>query len=128
MFLKFNELVESYGVSDRVKVLDYTDKVPELMHISSIVVTKPGGLTTTESLASGLPIIVINPIPGQEEENASFLVNNGVAVWVKDDDNVARIFKDLYRHPEKIEKMQRCIPNLSRPNSTEDICKILMNS
>ena len=128
MFLKFNELVESYGVSDRVKVLDYTDKVPELMHISSIVVTKPGGLTTTESLASGLPIIVINPIPGQEEENASFLVNNGVAVWVKDDDNVARIFKDLYRHPEKFEKMQRCIPNLSRPNSTEDICKILMDS
>ena len=64
---KFERLVNNYEVQNRVKVLDYTDKVPELMHISSIVVTKPGGLTLTESLASGLPIIIINPIPGQEE-------------------------------------------------------------
>ena len=40
------------------------------MSISDLVVTKPGGLTTTESLASGLPIVAINPIPGQEEKNA----------------------------------------------------------
>lgn len=128
MFSKFNKLVEGYNVSDRVKVLDYTDKVPELMHISSIVVTKPGGLTTTESLVSELPIIVVNPIPGQEEENADFLVRNGVAIWIKDDDNVARILKNLYRHPEVVEEMKSHISELAKPNSTDDICSILINN
>ena len=51
-----------------------------------LVVTKPGGLTTTESLASGLPLILINPIPGQEEENAEFLEKEGVAFWLRKSD------------------------------------------
>lgn len=125
---KFNHLVEAYGVADRVKVLDYTNKVPELMHISNIVITKPGGLTTTESLASNLPIVIINPIPGQEEENADFLVRNGVAIWIKKEDNIARVLKNLYRHPEKIDEMKKNIPNLAKPDSTKNICGILMNT
>lgn len=122
---KFNDIVDLYHANDRVVVLDYTDKVPELMSISSIVITKPGGLTTTESLVSGLPIIVTNPIPGQEEENAEFLVENGVAVWIKKNDNVARVLKNLYRHPEVVEEMRSNIPKLAKPNSTKDICEIL---
>ena len=55
-----------------VRVLPYTTQVPELMSIADFVVTKPGGLTSTESLVSGLPMVLINPIPGQEEENAKF--------------------------------------------------------
>lgn len=125
---KFERLVNNYEVQNRVKVLDYTDKVPELMHISSFVVTKPGGLTLTESLASGLPIIIINPIPGQEEENADFLVRHGAGVWIKKEDEVAKIIKDIYRHPEKIEKMRESVSSLAKPNSTKNICDILMNT
>lgn len=125
---KFHALVDLYGVSDRVVVLDYTDKVPELMSISNIVITKPGGLTTTESLVSNLPIVIINPIPGQEEENAEFLVKNGVAVWIKKEDNIARVLKNLYRHPEKIEQMRNNIPALAKPDSTKNICDILMST
>ena len=88
---KFKELVEKTGSSDRVKVLDYTNKVPELMNISMGVITKPGGLTTSESLASHLPLIIINPIPGQEEENAEFLENAGVGIWIKKDDDTNKI-------------------------------------
>ena len=69
----FIEVVEKNNKDKYVKVLDFTNKVPELMHICELVVTKPGGLTTSESLASNLPMIIINPIPGQEEENAEFL-------------------------------------------------------
>lgn len=125
---KFHTLVDLYGVSDRVVVLDYTDKVPELMSISNIVITKPGGLTTTESLVSNLPIVIINPIPGQEEENAEFLVKNGVAVWIKKEDNIARVLKNLYRHPERIEEMRNNIPALAKPDSTKNICDILMST
>ena len=128
MYLKFKKIVESYNVNDRVKVLDYTNKVPELMSIASIVVTKPGGLTSTESLVSGLPIIVINPIPGQEEENADFLVRHGVAVWIKKEDNIARCLKNLYRHPEDVQEMRENIKNLAMPDSTKNICDILMET
>ena len=59
----FKEVVEKTNSESRVKVLEFTDKVPELMSIANIVVTKAGGLTITESLVSGLPIIIVNPIP-----------------------------------------------------------------
>ncbi len=68
------------------KIIKFTNKVPELMSISDLVVTKPGGLTTTESLLLDLPMVVINPIPGQEEENAEFLEEKGIAVWLKKHD------------------------------------------
>ena len=98
------------------------------MSISSMVVTKAGGLTITESLTAHLPIIIINPIPGQEEENAQFLVDNNVAIWIKKDDNIARALKNLYRHPETIENMKQNAINLAKPYSTENICKILIDS
>lgn len=124
----FENLVESLNKKDSVKILEYTNHVPELMSISDLVVTKPGGLTTTESLASGLPIVVINPIPGQEEENASYLEKNKVAIWLKKDDNVEAILKDLFSNPEKMQEMKIRARLLAKKNSTKDICKILLGS
>lgn len=124
----FENLVESLNKKDSVKILEYTNQVPELMSISDLVVTKPGGLTTTESLASGLPIVVINPIPGQEEENATYLEENKVAIWLKKDDNVEAILKDLFSNPEKMQEMKIRARLLAKKNSTKDICKILLGS
>ncbi len=124
----FENLVESLNKKDSVKILEYTNQVPELMSISDLVVTKPGGLTTTESLASGLPIVVINPIPGQEEENASYLEKNKVAIWLKKDDNVEAILKDLFSNPEKMQEMKIRARLLAKKNSTKDICRILLGS
>ena len=123
---KFNELVEITNSSDRVKVLEYTNKVPEIMSISSFVITKPGGLTVTECLASSLPIVIINPIPGQEEENAEFLVNNDVAIWIKKEDNISRALKNLYRNTEHFNLMKNNAQILSKPNATQNICEILL--
>ena len=109
-----------------IKVLEFTEKVPELMSACKIVVTKAGGLTITESLVSGLPIIIINPIPGQEEQNAQFLVNSNTAIWIKKDDNIARIFKNLYRNQELLEKMSENSKKLAKPYSTKTICEILL--
>lgn len=126
MKAKFEELVKNTDSEERIKVLEYTNKVPELMSISSFVITKPGGLTSTESLTSHLPMVIINPIPGQEEENAEFLVEKGVAVWIKKKDNVARALKMLYRDTQKLPLMKENTITLAKPNSTEDICKILL--
>ena len=87
MKLKFEKIVQENNKQDYVKILDFTNKVPELMAISDLVVSKPGGLTTSESLASNLPMIIINPIPGQEEENAEFLEEKGIGIWIRKNDS-----------------------------------------
>ena len=125
---KFTEVVESTKRTDSIKILEFTNQVPELMSISDLVVTKPGGLTTTESLASGLPIIVINPIPGQEEENADFLEQHGVAIWLRKKDNIEEVLHQVFSHPEKIQEMKIKARLLAKKHSTEDICKILLKN
>lgn len=122
----FEDIVEVYEKQDNVKVLSFTDKVPELMSVSDLVITKPGGLTTTESLASGLPIIVINPIPGQEEENARFLEEQKVAIWLKKDDDIKEILTNLFTSPYDLKNMKIKARLLAKKNSTKDICKILL--
>jgi len=124
---QFEELVTESGSTENVKVLEYTNKVPELMSVSDLVITKPGGLTTTESLASGLPIIVINPIPGQEEDNARFLEKNDVAIWIKEDDDVKTSLEKIFNDREKLLKMKINARLLAKKNSTMDICEILLN-
>lgn len=124
---KFKNIVEATESSERIKIVEFTDKVPELMSIAKFVITKPGGLTITESLTSHLPILIINPIPGQEEENASFIENNGAGIWIKKHDNVARHLKNLYRQPELLTNMKKATEKLAKPNSTENICKTLLN-
>ena len=123
----FSSIVHSLQVEDVVKVLPYTNQVPELMSISDLVVTKPGGLTTTESLVSGLPIIAINPIPGQEEENAKFLENAGVAIWLKKHNDYDEIVKNLLSDRDKLHKMKVNTKLLAKKNSTRDICNIILN-
>lgn len=122
---KFSKLIEDTKSEDRIKLLSFTDKVPELMNIADIVITKPGGLTITESLVSNLPIIIINPIPGQEEENAEFLVNHGAAIWIQKSDNIARKLKTLSRNPDEVERMAQKSKELAKPHSTKEICDLL---
>lgn len=128
MKLAFENIVEKYNAQNRIKVLSFTDKVPELMSISDLVVTKPGGMTTTESLASHLPMVIINPIPGQEEENAEFLENKGVGIWLKKDTDINLLLNSLFSDSNKLNEMKNNTKILAKPNSTENICKILLAS
>ena len=122
----FNEYVKKYNRQDSIKVLPFTNKVPELMAISNLVITKPGGLTITESIASSLPIIVISPIPGQEEENAGFLEEKGIAVWIRKHDKPKAILTELLNDTERLEQMRQNTNLLANKNSTRDICEILL--
>ena len=103
----FEEIINKHNANNYTCLLGFTDKVPELMSISDLVVTKPGGLTTSESLASHLPMVVINPIPGQEEENAEFLEEKGIAVWIRKKDDSSKIINYLLSNQEELENMRR---------------------
>lgn len=128
MKLNFENIVKETNKEKNVRVLEFTNKVPELMSISDLVISKPGGLTTSESLASNLPMIIINPIPGQEEENAEFLESKGTGVWIRKNDSPYEILKNIIDNPVKLEKMKKNTEILAKKHSTEDICKIILNT
>lgn len=119
----FNEIVKKTNSENRIKVLEFTNKVPELMSISNVVITKPGGLTTTESLASGLPIIVINPLPGQEEANAKFIEDSNAGVWLKKEDNIEEVLSKVILDDKRILQMSENAKKLAKKDSTRKICE-----
>lgn len=93
----------------------FTHQVERLMACADLVITKPGGLTTSECLAMQLPMIVNSPIPGQEERNADFLLEQGVALKAIDDAALEFRIRALLTEPDRLATMRRKIAPLGRP-------------
>ena len=125
MYEEFNQIVKIANKTNFIKVFEFVNNVPELMAVSDVVITKPGGLTTTESLVSGLPMIIINPIPGQEEENAQFLEHSNVGIWLKKQMNITKTISNFLSDNKKLKQMKENTKKISNRNSTKDICTIL---
>lgn len=83
-------------------------------------------LQQQRALRHGLPIIVINPIPGQEEENAEFLESKNVAIWIKKNDDPKEVLGNLFNSPEKMKDMKISARLLAKRNSCKDICEIVL--
>nr|WP_315394909.1 glycosyltransferase [uncultured Duganella sp.] len=101
----------------RLLALGFTDKVERLMAGADLVITKPGGLTTSECLAMGVPMIVNAPIPGQEERNADFLLEQGVALKAFDAVTLEYRVRYLLEHPAKLADMREKARALGRPGA-----------
>ncbi|MES2756648.1 MAG: glycosyltransferase [Pseudomonadota bacterium] len=101
----------------RLAAQGYTDRIERLMACADLVVTKPGGLTTAEALAMGLPMIVIAPIPGQEEHNANYLLERGVALQAFDLVTLEYRVRYLFAHPAKLQDMRAKAKALGRPEA-----------
>lgn len=91
------------------------------MAASDLAITKPGGLTSSECLAMGLPMIIVSPIPGQEERNADFLLEQGVALKACDVNAVAWRVNLLLNKPERLELMRENTRLLGRPDSARKV-------
>lgn len=95
----------------------YTDQVERLMACADLAITKPGGSTTAECLAMGLPMIVNAPIPGQEECNANFLLEQGAALKAFDWPTLEYRVRYLMAHPWKLDEMRARARALGRPQA-----------
>lgn len=106
-----------------VKVFSFISEIPELMSISSFIISKPGGLTTSESLAMCTPLIAISPIPGQEVANANHLKENNAGIYLNDIEEAEVLFKKLNNdiNEEYIKSLKENIKKISHPKSTEVI-------
>ena len=91
----------------RIIAYDYASNVDELMEVASLIVSKPGGMTTSECLAKGLPMVIVDPIPGQEERNSQFLVDQGIAIRVRDKAKIAHEIDRLLNHPKQLAAMRQ---------------------
>lgn len=111
----------------KIITLGFVDNVHEIMEISDIMVTKPGGLTTAEALAKSLPIIIINPLPGQEDFNAKFLTSGGMAIKASDEADAVRFIEGLLNAPDKINGMKEAMRITAKPHSARDIAELLLN-
>lgn len=120
----YNRFKEIANGKDNIKVIEYTDKVPELMSVSDLVITKPGGATASEALVSNLPILEINPIPGQEEENAEYLEEIGVAIWLKKKENFEDVIKKVTKD-EVLNSLKENTKKYAKMNAAQEICKII---
>lgn len=95
----------------------FTHQVERLMACADLAITKPGGLTTSECLAMQLPMIVNSPVPGQEEHNADYLLEQGVALKAIDETALEFRIRALLKEPERLAAMRRKIAALGRPNA-----------
>lgn len=102
-------------------ILGFTKEMHELMAIADLVVTKPGGLTTSEALARGLPLVVANPIPGQETRNCDFLLENGAAVKIDHPSQLAIKLSRILADPNRLETLRANARKLGRPRAAFDV-------
>ena len=110
----------------RLLAQGFTDQVERLMACADLVITKPGGLTTSECLAMGLPMIVNAPIPGQEERNADFLLEQGVALKAFDGVTLEYRVRYLLEHPAKLAEMRNKAHALGRPAAARNVLDVVL--
>jgi processive 1,2-diacylglycerol beta-glucosyltransferase len=97
------------------------------MPASDLVITKPGGITISECLVIGLPMIVISPIPGQEERNADFLLENGAALKACDSGPLNYRVSMLLNEPAHLEKLRIKAKQLGKPDAARIVLDIALN-
>ena len=108
-----------------VKIVGYTTEMDEFMSAADLVLGKPGGLTTSEALAKGLIMVIVNPIPGQEERNSDHLLEEGVAIRCNNLPALAFKIDALLDDPKRLDQMRRNVKRVAKPNAASDIVKEL---
>ncbi|HML35177.1 MGDG synthase family glycosyltransferase [Sporomusa sphaeroides] len=106
-------------------VLPYTDRIPELMAAADLLITKPGGLTCAEAMAMELPMVFFRPLPGQEEDNALYLVGQGAARWVHNRQPLADVIHSLLTVPAYLADLRHQLRLLKRPGAAAAVCSVI---
>ncbi|MBQ6998182.1 MAG: galactosyldiacylglycerol synthase [Clostridia bacterium] len=105
----------------------FVDNVDLIMDAADIIVSKPGGLTTSESLAKKLPMILIDPIPGQEDRNYEFLINNGLAIGVSETFSVGEALYQLLSSKNRAKCMSKMAGEIGKPDSSKRLGDFIIN-
>jgi processive 1,2-diacylglycerol beta-glucosyltransferase len=109
-----------------LRMLGFVNYVDDLIVASDVVITKAGGLTVTEILARGTPMIIIEPIPGQEESNADYLAAVGAAISIRLPEHVAFAVTRLLDDPSRLQQIREIATRAARPRAALDIAEAIL--
>jgi len=115
------------GCPVKIFPIGYTTDMDEYMSAADLLLGKPGGLTTSEALAKGLPLVIVNPIQGQEERNSDHLLEEGVAIRCNNIPVLAYKIDTLLNDPARLSMMRKSTRRLAKPQAALDIVKKLLS-
>ena len=124
---KLEKSLEKYTIDKNISILGFTQDMNDILSAVDIIVSKPGGLTTTECLLKELPMIIPYYIPGQEEENMDFLSNCGAALRTSKRFTISVLLKVLIDNPTRMELLKNNIKSIKKQNTAEDIANLVSN-
>lgn len=122
------ELRRELAAQDRrhpTRVLGFASNMHELMAVSELIITKPGGLTSSEALAMGRPLLIIDPIPGQEAANSDFLLERGAAAKINRVEDLPFRVNQLLGS-KKLAEMSRAARKLGRADAARQVCEAVL--
>lgn len=125
---RLRTLISGHEWQKKIYAYGYVDNVDIMMDAANVIVTKPGGLTTSEFLAKGLAAILLEPIPGHEDRNVEFLLNNGLAIKVSDTFPIDEAIYQIVLHDWRLEMLSAAARFMGKPNAAKDICSFVIDA
>jgi len=110
-----------------LRLYGYVDNMEDFMLAADLLISKPGGLSASEALASGLPLIIMQPIPGQEERNSRFLVQQRVALKAETMEEVADLVRHLLHRPGLLQMMREAAARAGKPYASLQAAGIILD-
>ena len=104
----------------------FVENVFDYMHASDVLLSKPGGLTSSEALAARLPMVLVKPLPGPEERNTRYLLACGAAIETRGRRRLARTVTDLLASKERVRRLQAKIETVRRPDAAVTVAKRIL--
>lgn len=117
------EAKASHDARRRTRVVGFTDRMHEWMAAADLVISKPGGLTVAESLVIGVPMVIVNPIPGQEARNSDYLLEHGASIKVNNPRLLGYRVGALLRDAERMGQLRAAVARLARPGAARAIVR-----
>ncbi len=111
---------------ERYRVLGFTPEMPQLLRESDLFVGKPGGLSASECMAAGLPMVLVNPIPGQEVRNGDYLMEQGAAIRCNTPSTIGWKIDQVLSDPARLQRMQAEARRIGRPDAAADVISTLL--
>lgn len=110
----------------RIILFGYAHHINELMNLADIVISKPGGVTTSEVLAMGKPMIIVKPLPGQEANNTRYLTEKGAAIKVDRPKEINSVVEGLIGNAHKLSQVKEAVRKIAKPSASMDIARLVL--
>lgn len=128
LYKKFQKLIlNCKNENIKFHLLGFTKDVDKFMSVSDVIITKPGGLTTTEAIFSEIPIVFFDGIPGQEEKNAEFILRNNIGMRISTSEKDLKLFENLIDDEVKLNEFKKSILLVKKPRFMENLISLVEN-